>query len=213
MLFSSSRTKKWTVLKLISWKHSFNRLNEEYKVAKKKKEALDNLVNSGRISQATYELINTEINEALAEIEKQQEALLEKMNSKMMELEGQIKTLEMLLANSEIQHVTGEVDEEAYQREISLLSMGLETARHELDLVRDAVNQLSTSMKIPATDVVAQQEIQSQPSENDVSKMGVEIVEESASQTPQEKPQQPLQSPEESQSTETITESEQKQET
>jgi len=131
------------VLKLISWKHSFKKLTEEYEIAKKKKQALDNLLNSGKISQTTHELVSREIDDALADIEKQQKALLEKMNSKIVELEGQIKTLEMLLANSEIQHVTGEVDEEVYQRESSLLSMGLDAARQELNLMRDAVNQLS----------------------------------------------------------------------
>jgi hypothetical protein len=144
------------VLKLISWKHSFNKLNEEYEIAKKKKQALDNLLNSGKISQSTYELISMEIEEALFEIEKQQKALQDKMNAKIVELEGQIKTLEMLLANSEIRHVTGEVDDEVYQRESSLLSTGLETTRHELDLMKDAVIQLSQA------DIVVQEEPKTQ---------------------------------------------------
>jgi hypothetical protein len=150
------------VLKLISWKHSFKKLNEEYVMAQKKKQALDNLLSSGRISQSTYELIDKEMEDAIVEVERQQEALLEKMNSKMTELEGQIKTLEMLLANSEIQHVTGEVDEEVYQRENNLLSVGLEATRQELSLIRDAVNQLSTGI---------------QPSENAVSRNEGKIVE------------------------------------
>jgi chromosome segregation ATPase len=149
------------VLKLISWRHSFNKLSEEYAMAKKKKQALDNLLDSGRISQSTYELIDKEIEESIAEVERQQGSLLEKMNSKIAELEGQIKMLEMLLANSEIQHVTGDVDEEAYQRESSLLSTGLETARQELGLLKDAVNQLSTGVE---------------PLANEISKMEVEIV-------------------------------------
>jgi len=201
--------KKWTVLKLISWKHSFKRLNEEYEMARKKKQALDNLLNSGRISQSTYELFNNEIAEAILEIERQQKDLLDKMNSKMKELEGQIKTLEMLFANFEIQHVIGEVEEEVYQREISLLSMGLETARKELDAVKDALNQLSTSMQIPAAEVVEQQEIKPQAPENvevvEQQVSTVEVAEMGSSQTPQEKPQETLQGAEESQSKETET--------
>jgi hypothetical protein len=150
------------VLKLISWKHSFNELNEEYEMAKKKKQALDNLLNSGKISQSTYELIDKEIEEAIVEVERQQEALLEKMNSKIAELEGQIKTLEMLLANSEIRHVTGEVNEEVYQRESNLLLMGLDVARQELGSIKDAVNQLSTGI---------------QPLSNEISKIEAKIVE------------------------------------
>ena len=116
------------MLKLISWKHSFKRLNEEYEIAKKKKQALDNLYETGRISQATRDSFDNDISTVITEIEKQQKDLLTKMQGKATELESQIKTLETLLANYEIQHVVGEIEEEAYQREINLLSTGLESA-------------------------------------------------------------------------------------
>jgi len=228
MLFPSFAAKKWTVLKLISWKHSFRKLNEENEMTKKKKQALDNLLNTGRISQSTYDLFNNEIDEAIAEIEKQQKALLEKMNSKMEELEAQIKTLERLLANFEIQHVTGEVDEEVYQSEMGILSMGIETAKQELDMVREAVNQLSSGMQISSTEVVVEQKIEPQSAETEVSQPKVEVVEEKLSESPvepvevkevdsfqaqQKNPQETSQSTEESQSTETVAEGKEKQET
>ena len=230
MLFPSFAAKKWTVLKLISWKHSFRKLNEENEMAKKKKQALDNLLNTGRISQSTYDLFNNEIDEAIAEIERQQKGLLEKMNSKMEELEGQIKTLEMLLANFEIQHVTGEVDEEVYQSEMGILSMGIETAKHELDVVREAVNQLSSGMQILSTEVVVEQKMEPQSAETEVSQPKVEVVEETVSVVEEklsESPVEPVevkevdsfqaqqenpQNTEESQSTETVAEGEEKQE-
>lgn len=158
--------KKGTVLELVWWKHSFERLSEEYEMAKRKKEALDNLLNTGRISQSTHESFNEEIDQAVAEIERQQRALLEKMNSKTEKLEQQIKTLEMLLADFEIQHVSGEIDEEVYQREIDLLSTGLEVARRELDVVREASNQISSSIQTPTTEIAEPQEIEPQPTES-----------------------------------------------
>jgi len=224
MLFPSSAVAKWTVLELISWKHSFKRLNEENEMAKKKKQALDNLLNTGRISQSTYDMFNEEIDKAIEEIERQQKALLDKMNSKMGELEEQIKTLEILLANFEIQHVTGEVNEEVYQREIGLLSAGLETARHELDIVKEAVNQLSGNVQTPTTDVVVEQKAEPPPSENvEVSKTEVKAVEEKLPEPPVERvqvsetssfqtPQETAQSTQESQPTETKTEGEGKEE-
>lgn len=128
--------------KLISWRQSFRRLSEEYETAGKKKHALDNLLSEGRISQSTYGLFDKEISEAIVEIEKQQQGLQEKMDTRMGELADQVKTLEILLANFELQHVTGEVDEETYQREIDVLSIGLETARRELDAIKEASDQL-----------------------------------------------------------------------
>ena len=129
--------------KLISWKHSFRRLSEEFGIARKKKEALDNLLNNGKISQSTHDIFHKEIDDAIADIEKQQKALLEKMATKVVELEGQVKTMEILLANYEIRHVTGEIDEESYERDSGLLSMGLETAKRELDEVKDAADHLA----------------------------------------------------------------------
>jgi hypothetical protein len=118
-------------------------LGEEYEVARKKKRALDTLLETGRISQSTHDLFSIEIAESMTDIERQQKAMTDKMNAKIVELEEQVKTLEILLANFEIQHVTGEVDDEVYQREISVLSMGLETSKDELDAMKNATEQLS----------------------------------------------------------------------
>jgi delta 1-pyrroline-5-carboxylate dehydrogenase len=131
------------VQKMISWKHSYENLSEEYGIAMKKRGALGNLLNTGRISQATYDMFNMEIEEALTEVERRQKALSQKMNAQMVDLEEQIKTLEILLANFEIQHVTDEIDEETYQREVNVLAMGLETSRSELDSIKQAADQLA----------------------------------------------------------------------
>ena len=147
MLFYTFVIRKTTVPKLISWKYSFKRLNEEYTIALKKKQALDNLFKTGRISEATRNSFENDINAVIMEIEKQQKDLAVKMQGKMQELKNQIKTLETLLANYEIQHVVGEIDEESYQREITLLSTGLETAKRELDAIQEALNQLCSPVK------------------------------------------------------------------
>jgi chemotaxis protein histidine kinase CheA len=173
------------VLELISWKHSFKRLSEESEMAKKKKQALDTLLDTGRISQSTYDSFSKEMDEAIAEIERQRSALLEKMSSKMKELEGQIKTLEMLFANYEIQHVAGEVEEEIYQREIGLLSTGLEAARHELDAVNEAVNQLSSG------NLNAEQEIEVQAVEEQKSQPEVRFLEQPNSSEKEESAEPP----------------------
>ena len=130
--------------KLISWKHSFKRLSEEYEVARKKKRALDNLLKKDRISQSTFDVFNQEIEDAIAEVEKEEKALVEKMAVKVVELEGQVKTLEVLLANFEIGHVTGEIDDQVYQQENDLLSVGLQTTKRELNEVKEAADELAS---------------------------------------------------------------------
>lgn len=105
---------------------------------------METLLDTGRISQATYDLFSAEMAEATADIERQQKMLLGKLNAKTAELEEQIKTLEVLLANFEIQHVTGEVEQETYEREMNVLTIGLDTSRSELANIKNALEQLSS---------------------------------------------------------------------
>lgn len=128
---------------LISWKYSLDKINGELELAKKKKQVLDKLFKGGKVSQPTYDSFSDEIAGAIAEIETKQKTLAEKMKAKISELEQQIKTLEFLLVNSEIRHVSGETEEEAYDRECNMLSLGLETTRRELDEVKEAITNLS----------------------------------------------------------------------
>jgi hypothetical protein len=198
------------VQNLISWKHSFQRLSEEYETAKKKKQALDNLLEAGKISPSTHDMFNMEIAEAITDIERQQKALLQKMDAKMMELKEQIKTLEILLANLEIHHVIGEVDEEVYQREINVLSMGLETSRHELETMREATDQLSSGS------IVVEQEAEPQTAENEAAEEELEkpvmqfvkVAETDSNEAQTET----LEATQEAQSTDTTPENEEKQE-
>ena len=151
-----------------------------------------------------------EIAEAMTDIEKQQKTLLQKMNSKMVELDEQIKTLEILLTNFEIQHVTGEVDEEVYQREINVLSMGLETSRHELETMKDATDQLASG------NIIFEQETEPRPPESEVEEeklenpvmQFVEVTQADSNETQQET----LENTEETQPAETKTEDKEKQE-
>jgi hypothetical protein len=152
-------------------------LNEEHETAKKKKHALDNLLTTGKISQSTYDVFGMEIAEVMTDIERQQKALLQKMNAKMVELEGQIKTLEFLLANFEIQHVTGEVNEDVYQREVNVLSMGLETTRKELEAIRDAVDRLASGNVLIEHEGALQSVENAEPREEKQPKTSMEYVE------------------------------------
>jgi hypothetical protein len=119
------------------------KINGELELAKKKKQALDKLFNEGKVSQSTYDSFSSEVAEAIADIEAKQTTLMEKMETKINELEQQMNTLEHLLVNSEIRHVSGELDEEAYNRECNVLSLGLETTKQELNLIKEAISNLS----------------------------------------------------------------------
>lgn len=153
---------------------------------------MDNLLEAGKISQSTYDSFDKQMDEAIVEIERQQKSLMEKMNSKAGEVEDHIKTLEKLLANFEIRHVTGEVAEDVYQREVELLSTGLETARGELDTIQEAVSQLSSNLPIQTAEEVTEVVETPQPETEEVEETP-QVVE--IEQTPEEVADQTLPEP------------------
>jgi recombinational DNA repair ATPase RecF len=162
---------------VLSLKSSFERLNSEYEAVVKKRQALNNLFSSGRISQSTFNLFDKEMEETLAEIEKRREALLEKMAAKTKEVEEQIRVLERLLANYEIQHVGGEIEEEIYQKETALLSIGLENAKQELNVIKETMEKLANFPQTAEKTVSKQIAVPEAVAEADVGKVEVETVE------------------------------------
>jgi hypothetical protein len=127
---------------MVLWKDAFEKINLEFDVAKKKKQALDDLLNTGRISQSTYDVLCRDLDDELADIEVRRKALTEKMASKLGELEQQLQTLEFFLAHTEMAYVAGETSSELYAQESSALDMGLEATRQELNWIKDVIIQL-----------------------------------------------------------------------
>jgi len=136
---------------MISWKYSFELARKELEMVKKKKQALDSLLNEGKISQSTYGYLNKEVTDALKAIEAEQKVLTEKMTVRATELEKQVKSLEMFLANLEIHHATGEIDDESYEHQNGAISLGLEATKQELSDIKEALVNL-----IPERAVTAQ---------------------------------------------------------
>ena len=184
------------------WKESFEKINSELELVRKKKEALENLLNSGRISQSTYEYYSKELEEAEKEIENRRKALIEKINLKMENLEKQLQVLEMLFADVEISHAVGELDDETYTRQRDTLAAGLDFARRELDSLKEFTLNLETpSVEQAAEQAVVEAEEQvaevtdegavEEQVEEQLSTEGVETIE-----TPQEQPPETVEQPE-----------------
>jgi len=109
----------------------------------RKKQALENLHDAGRISQFAYECLNKELTDEIEQVEARRKALAEKMTSKLNELEEQRMALEMFLANTEMAHVAGEIDDEIHAKESSALDLGLEATKQELNWIREVVLELA----------------------------------------------------------------------
>jgi len=127
---------------LISWEYSFEKISKDLELAKKKKQALDDLFSTGKISQSTYDSFNKGLTDTITEIETHRKALAEKMTSKITELEQQVNTLEMFLANAEILYAAGEIDDELHTRESNAFTQGLEATKQELEVIKEVVANL-----------------------------------------------------------------------
>ena len=163
---------------MISWKFALERIDKELELSSKKKQALDKLFSTGKISHPTYEHISKDLTEAIAEVEARRKALAEKVTSKIDEFEQQIRTLELLLASSEIRYAAGEMDETLYTHENSVLNFGLQATKQELTEIQGAIAKI-ISGEVPSTPLPISSEVERAPSTE-------EVVE--ASNTPAEVP-------------------------
>jgi len=156
-------------LTLVIWKDAFEKINIELDLTKRKKQALDDLLNAGRISQSTYDCLCKDINEEISQIEVRRKALAEKTASKISELEDQLQTLEFFLANTEMAYVAGEISSELYSPESNALNLGLEATKQELNWIKEVIIQLVPKEPTPLISVTATVEsIEATPTETAV---------------------------------------------
>jgi len=154
---------------MVMWKDAFEKINIELDLTKRKKQALDDLLSAGRISQSTFDCLCKNLDEDINQIELRRKSLAEKMASKLSELEEQLQTLEFFLANSEMAYVAGEINSELYTQESSALNLGMEATKQELNWIKEVIIQLvpkETMPTIPAPSAV--ESVEATPTETAV---------------------------------------------
>ena len=171
-------------LTMVMWKDAFEKINIELDLTKRKKQALDDLLSTGRISLSTHDCLCKDFDEEINQIELRRKALAERMASKLGELEEQLQTLEFFLANSEMAYVAGEINSELYTQESSALNLGMEATKQELNFIKEVIIQLVPKETMPTTTVPSTVEsVEATPTET-----AVENAPEVASTAPIEAP-------------------------
>jgi len=141
---------------------SFEIVSQELDLTRRKKQALDDLLASARISQPTYEHLEKGLTETILDLEAQQRSLGDKMTGWADELGEQIQLLELLLANLEIHHATGEIDEDAYDKQNRAILLGIEATKQDLVDVRSILSK-TVSETVPTPSVPAAPETTEEP--------------------------------------------------
>jgi len=122
---------------LTSWKASLEKIKRELDSVKRGKQALDQLLNKGKISPLTYHSFNGELEDAVKEIEGRQRALMKEMASRVSELEKQLESLELFFADLELRYIGGEISSELYHQKGSILALGLDAAKREMAYIKE----------------------------------------------------------------------------
>jgi len=122
---------------------------QELDLIGKKKQALDRLLASERISKSTFEYLEKKLTEETVNLEAQLKSLSDSMTARAQDLEQKIRQLEISLANLEMCHVTGQIDDKTYGIHNATILLGLEAAKQELGNVKDSLlNALSGAVTI-----------------------------------------------------------------
>jgi len=152
---------------MVSWKNTFEILIRERDLVNKKKQALDSLLSSGRISKSTYDYINEEISGTLKDIEDLTAKVQEKMKARLDDLEKQKELLERFIASLEIYHAAEEIDEISYEKQREALNLGLESTTSEISEISEALVKLSPKEQesAPQESVAQYEEYQPETSE------------------------------------------------
>lgn len=97
------------------WKAKAQKLDAAIRAAQSKLTALDQLVQSGRISQITYEELRKSYARAMEELEEKRKELVATLKGRVSQLRTEAHELEKFLARIEVDHMTGDIDEESYK--------------------------------------------------------------------------------------------------
>lgn len=128
--------------RMSSWKESFQRITQELELARRKKQALDELLAKNRMSQPTYEHLEKTLRESILDLEAHQRSLADTMTERTDELTKQLSLLELLLANLEIRHVGMEINYETYAESREILESGVDATRAELNEIKEALKNI-----------------------------------------------------------------------
>jgi len=146
-----------------SWKYIFELASKDLELLKRKKQALSELLSSNKISQQTFDCLDKEISEAQKDVEKYMETITCRMKDRLSELEKQVGILEIFLANVEILHAAGEIDDEAYERQSKALLMGLESMKNEINEIKSALESVVTPKPAEPAECVCAEEAKAPP--------------------------------------------------
>lgn len=108
----------------------------------KQKQALENLLRTGRISRLTHDRFVKELDALTAEIKAQRAALADKAASEIENLKRLVNLLETCLADLHFRYATGKIDKQHLEYEEYRFDSGLKAVKKEMQNLENALRKL-----------------------------------------------------------------------
>ncbi len=125
-----------------SWKNTFDVVHSELELAKRKKQALDELLAKNRLSQPTYEHLVGSLDDNIDDLESHLKLLMQKMTERADELEEQAELIKLFLVSLEMRNIAKEVKQETYDKNKQAFELGLKATEDELAEIKGAITKV-----------------------------------------------------------------------
>lgn len=128
---------------MFSWESDFEEAVKTINIYSKKIQTLKTLRESGKISDRTAEFLQREFDNYVKAIEARKQTVLERLETRLKEVQQQMEVIEKLLANNEVRFSAQEIAEDRYTKIATALNYALEESRNEYESLREAIAILS----------------------------------------------------------------------
>ncbi len=140
-----------------AWKANSNVFSEEYTSTLHRIYVLKELYNKGELQPEIYDDFSKKHEDLLNELETQRNALLTRLKEEIGRLNAKLKELQTFIANIKVEHLTGEIDDQAYNTATNAAQIGLEKIyleKKDLETTLDEITKITvlSSTPIPASE-------------------------------------------------------------
>jgi chromosome segregation ATPase len=128
---------------MFSWESDFEDAVKTISVYSRKLQALRSLMESRGISGRTAGFLQKELENYVKAIEARRQTLMERLETRLREVQQQVEVFEKLVAENEIKHSAREIAEDKYTKIAAALNNALEESRNEYESLREAITILA----------------------------------------------------------------------
>lgn len=139
-----------------AWKSKSNTFSEEYTSTLQRIRVIQELYGRGEVSQEIYEEFSKQNESILNDLEARRSTLVTILKDEVDRLNTKIKGLQTFIANIKVEHLTGDIDDQAYATANDAVQVGLEKVyieKKDLETTLAEITKLNPTLAAPMPDL------------------------------------------------------------